>query len=161
MNCIEAKQVVRILLMPGGTNPPRELAEHLRECRACEARFAPLLAMASELQRLQGKELPADFDARFRRRLARRMQQEGKKARKSAFLFLAANDEFRWVLVLALGVGPVAAALGDAVVAPPRPLQISASNIGVMALGLLFAAAFVQAVLHSDIIMEIFRRKRI
>ena len=161
MNCSEVKQVVRILPMPGGPDPLRELAEHLSRCPACEARFAPLLAMASKLQHLPEKELPAGFDARFRRRLARRMQQEGKKARESPFLFLASKDELRWILVLVLGAGPVAAGLGDPVTAPPGTTLVSASNIGVMALGLVFAAAFVQAVLHADILREIFRRKTI
>jgi anti-sigma factor RsiW len=159
MNCSEAEELILSLLAQRASAVHGELAEHLIACQACEARYAPLLAIASSLQHLPDKELPVGFDARFRGKLSREPQNARKKAWLTAVLSLAAYDEVRWILVPALSIVPVAAALANSPVTPRCPLLISASNIGAMAVSVLLAAGFVHAVHHSDIITGIFRRK--
>ena len=160
MNCKQVRQRMLVLLVSGETNPTGELAEHLRSCRACDALFARLPAISSELQRLPDKELPPSFDETFKRRLALRMQ-EANRIPGSGLTYLLAKDGLGWVLFLMLGIAPIAAGLGDAADASTHPPLISASNVGVMALGLLFAAAFVQAVLHWDTITGYLKGKEI
>jgi anti-sigma factor RsiW len=159
MKCGEVNRIVQSLLAGEGADPPPELLEHLRDCQSCEGRFATLLTIASNLKHLPDRKLPEGFDVRFWLRMARRAQKKRKKAWQSWMLSIAANDEVRWVLMLLLSVASVAVALGDSVAAPRHPLLISASNIVVMAVGLLLAAVFLHAGSYSDVIVRIFRRK--
>jgi hypothetical protein len=159
MNCGEANRMVQSFLAGEGAGPPPELVEHLRDCQACEGRFATLLTLASNLQHLPDRKLPEGFDARFWHRLAQRTQKERKKAWQSLMFSIAANDEVRWILMLLLSIGAVAVTLGDSGAASRRPLLISATNIVVMVVALLLAAAFAHAVSYSDVIVRIFRRK--
>jgi anti-sigma factor RsiW len=159
MNCSEVDRIVQSLLAGEGADPFPELLEHLRDCQTCEDRFATLLTIALNLEHLPDRKLPEGFDARFWHRLARRAQRERKKAWQSLMFSIAANDEVRWVLMLLLSVGSAAVALGNSAAAPRHPLLVSASNIAVMAVALLLAAAFVHAVSYSDFIVRIFRRK--